>query len=182
MILKPQDVAVSLLLALYPDKRRTYVGVAKRLGLSASESHEATTRARKARLVRRSEEEIAGRPLLKARTNDLLEFLIHGIRYVFVPDRGPLTRGMPTAHAASPLSQHVRTSDTVPVWPDPSGTVRGESFQPLYAGAVIAARNDPRMYEVLALVDALRAGRPRERELAAALLADALKERPSGND
>lgn len=34
----------------------------------------------------------------------LEEFVSHGIRYVYVPDRGEMTRGMPTLHAAPPLS------------------------------------------------------------------------------
>lgn len=175
MILRPQDVVVCVLLALHPDERRTYIGVAKRTGLSRAECHNATIRARKAGLIRRGEDEIGGRPILKARTKPLLEFLIHGIRYVFVPDRGPLTRGMPTAHAAPPLNQLIVDNETPPVWPDPQGTVRGESFQPLYPNVIVAARQDPRMYEALALIDALRAGRARERDLAATLLTTALK-------
>jgi hypothetical protein len=172
--LKPQDVAVGLLLALYPDKRLTYAGVAKRLGLSQSGSHDATIRARRAGLIRRSEDDFGGRPVLKARTDALLEFLIHGIRYAFVPDRGPITRGMLTAHAAPPLNALIMDSDVRPVWPSPRGTARGESFQPLYPGALIAAEQDPTMYEALALIDALRGGRARERKLAAELLTAAL--------
>lgn len=175
MILKPQDVVVSVLLALHPDQRRTYVGVAKRIGLSPAECHNATIRARKAGLIRRGDDAIAGRPTLKARTRSLLEFLIHGIRYVFVPDRGPRTRGMPTAHAAPPLNAIIVDSDTRPVWPDAHGTARGESFQPLYPTVLVAARQDPRMYEALALIDALRGGGARERELAAKLLTTALE-------
>ena len=57
-----------------------------------------------------------------------------------------------------------------PVWPDPEGTVRGEELRPLYRSAPAAARRDPALYELLALVDAVRAGRPRERKLAVAEL------------
>ncbi len=174
MILKPQDVAVSLLLAVHPAERRTYVGVGKRLGLSAAEAHNATVRARKAKLIRRGDDEVQGRPTLKVQIDSLLEFLVHGIRYVFVPERGPLTRGVPTAHGAPPLNRIIVSSDPVPVWPDPRGSVRGESFEPLYPAALIAAQ-DPRMYEALALIDALRSGRARERKLAAEALTTALK-------
>jgi hypothetical protein len=44
----------------------------------------------------------------------------------------------------------------------------------LYAGAPAAARNDARLYELLALVDAVRLGRPRERRVATDLLETAL--------
>ena len=55
----------------------------------------------------------------------------------------------------------------VPVWPDPNGTKKGLAVQPLYGSAPIAAKNDPALYELLALVDALRLGRARERAIAA---------------
>jgi hypothetical protein len=78
---------------------------------------------------------------------NLEEFLLHGVRYVFLPDRGQLSRGMPTAHAAPPL-----TSQLVP---DPEGKVRGMIFSPLYKSAPHASRKDPQLYELLTLVDAI---------------------------
>ena len=53
-----------------------------------------------------------------------------------------------------------------PVWPDPEGRVQGVSVQPLYASVPGAARRDPELYHLLALVDSLRIGRARERALA----------------
>jgi hypothetical protein len=44
--------------------------------------------------------------------------------------------------------------------------VRGYSFTPLHKNVPQAALEDKRLYELLALVDALRDGRARERELA----------------
>jgi hypothetical protein len=43
-------------------------------------------------------------------------------------------------------------------------------LEPLYPSAVDAARRDPVLYECLALVDAIRVGRARERALAVDLL------------
>lgn len=43
---------------------------------------------------------------------------------------------------------------------------RGESFSPLYKSVPVAAKNDPKLYELLVLVDALRGGRARERDVA----------------
>jgi len=51
-------------------------------------------------------------------------------------------------------------------WPDPMGETRGSSFSPLYKSVPKAARNDKALYELLVLVDAIRGGRARERELA----------------
>ncbi|MDO9620597.1 MAG: hypothetical protein Q7I91_01690, partial [Moraxellaceae bacterium] len=57
-----------------------------------------------------------------------------------------------------------------PVWPSPEGTVRGLSFSPLYRSAPEAALRDIKLHELLALADALRGGRARERKLAAELI------------
>ena len=56
------------------------------------------------------------------------------------------------------------------VWPSLAGTVRGASVTPLYAAAPATAVNNPALYELLALVDAVRLGRARERTRAKQLL------------
>ena len=53
------------------------------------------------------------------------------------------------------------------VWPDDSGDTTGTSLEPLHPSAPRAARSSPELHELLALVDALRVGRARERALAA---------------
>ena len=57
---------------------------------------------------------------------------------------------------------------------DPKGDTRGQEFRPLYKTAPVAARRDSALYEVLALFDAIRGGRPRERQLGFELLAERL--------
>ncbi|VAW78000.1 hypothetical protein MNBD_GAMMA15-805 [hydrothermal vent metagenome] len=60
----------------------------------------------------------------------------------------------------------VSSNEPPPVWPDPEGEVRGIAFSPLYKSAPKAARADPEFYELLVLVDGIRAGRARERDIA----------------
>jgi hypothetical protein len=92
---------------------------------------------------------------------------MHGIQYVFVPERGQFNRGMPTSYACSPLNElMVESDEPPPVWPDSQGEVRGESFSPIYQSVPVAAKNDPKLYELLALVDAIRGGRIRVKEIA----------------
>src|SRR5687767_10937991 len=111
---------------------------------------------------------VSGRPVLPS----LLEFLVHGVRYAYPPDRGALTAGMPTGYAAPPLDKViVQPDEPPPVWPYAQGMVRGYSFAPLYPSVPAAAARDPKLYELLALVDAIRDGRARERDLAAKELA-----------
>ena len=66
---------------------------------------------------------------------------------------------MPTAHAAPPLKGQIIDGDLPPVWPDAEGKVRGVTFEPLHKAAPKAARKDPALYELLALIDAVRDGR-----------------------
>ncbi len=97
----------------------------------------------------------------------LREFLIHGVRYAYPPKHGGLTRGMPTGYAAPPLNKViVQPNEPPPVWPYAEGVVRGYSFAPLYPTVPMAAERDPKLYELLALVDAMRDGRARERNFA----------------
>lgn len=157
-MLKSQDVVVLLKLA-GASPEWTYASLAQSLGMSTSEVHAAVGRTKACGLYN----EHARAPHRKA----LLEFLVHGLRYVFPGERGGVTRGLPTAHAAPPLQALIQSDGELPpVWPDPEGTVRGEALQPLYRSVPTAARRDPALYELLALVDAARSGRPRERRLA----------------
>lgn len=104
------------------------------------------------------------------------EIFRYGVPYFLPTVRGELTRGMPTAYAAPPLNAYiVQGSDPPPVWPDPEGSVRGQALVPLYRSVPFAARQDPALYEWLALVDALRGGSTRERQLAGKLLDERLQ-------
>jgi hypothetical protein len=50
------------------------------------------------------------------------------------------------------------------IWPDASGREMGFAVQPLYPGIVNAVKADDKLY--LMLIDALRVGRVRERNMA----------------
>ena len=161
MQLKAQDVLVLLKLVALGRVPWSYAGLAAQLGMSPSQLHAAVKRALAAQLAVREGGAIV--PQIR----NLEEFLVHGVRYAFIPERGEMTRGMPTGYAAPPLSGHiVASNEPPPVWPDAEGEVRGAAFAPLYSLAPRAARLDTRLYELLVLVDAIRGGRAREREFA----------------
>lgn len=87
--------------------------------------------------------------------------------YTFPAEPGAMTRGVPTHYAASPLKQHLEQGpEPPPVWPYSQGTTRGYSYAPLHKNVPKAALDDPRLYELLALVDGLRDGKACERDLA----------------
>jgi hypothetical protein len=150
MTLKPQDIVVLLKLLKAGDKRPTYAQLAVDLYMSPSEVHASIRRARTARLIHGPE--LGDRVNAKA----LEEFLVHGIRYAFPPEKGGMIRGMPTASAAEPLSRKMTQEEPVPVWPFEQGSKRGYAFLPLYKKAPQAALKDHELYQLLAPVDALR--------------------------
>ena len=127
--------------------------------MSASEVHAGIKRGTAARLMDMERK--------KPIKSNLTEFIIHGVKYAYPPERGGITRGLPTSYAAEPLSQYIVQSDEPPpVWPDPEGQVRGYAFSPLYRTVPAACKSDSTLYELLALVDAIRDGRARERAIA----------------
>lgn len=159
--LHPQDVLVLAKLLAYGRQRPSMAQMGLDLSISPSEVHAALQRLERARLVIRDQEEV--RPSLQA----VEEFLLHGVKYAFPVTRGEVTRGVPTSYAGPPLMAHFAgSSDLPPVWPHPSGSVRGVTLEPLYRTVPAAALRDRALYELLVLIDALREGRARERKLA----------------
>jgi hypothetical protein len=157
--LRPQDVVVLLKLFSYRGRRPSMAQMAIDLSLSSSEVHAALKRLVTARLVSGGD----NRPLRAAAE----EFLLHGLKYVFPPKRGEVTRGVPTSYAAPPLDKRIaHGTELPPVWPFAEGRQRGIALEPLYRSVPDAALRDSTLYELLALIDALRDGRARERKTA----------------
>ena len=172
VVLKPQDVLVLLKLVSLGSRDVSFAVLAESVRMSPSEVHAGVRRAQKSRLY----SEATRQPIGK----NLEEFLVHGVKYAFPAETGGKTRGVPTSYAAPPLKEVVVSGDDPlpPIWPSASGTVSGLTFQPLYKSAPFAAQGDAKLYELLALVDALRSGRVREQKAAIQLLKDRL--RPNG--
>lgn len=157
--MRPQDIVVLLGIETMDDPSWRQNELARTVMLSASEVTESLERSKRAGLLDESKR--------KVRKKALLEFLEHGLRYVFPAAPGALVRGVPTAHSARPLADTIVAADNDAfVWSYDEGTVRGQAITPLYPTVPQAAVRHERLYELLALVDALRVGRAREREQA----------------
>ncbi len=155
--MKPQDVLLLLKIISINNTAWNQKPVAEALGLSQSEVSEAVARCKYAGLLAPN-----GKTVMKMA---LLEFLQYGLRYVFPVKPGAVVRGVPTSHSASPLKEDIQSTEAY-VWPFGNGTVRGHGILPLYPSVPEAALKDQNLHELLALADALRIGRARERELA----------------
>lgn len=167
--LKPQDVAVLLGLRLMRQEKFTFAALARRVGLSTGETHASVHRAALSRLVLllpQSAPEVIGAAFR--------EFAVHGLRYAFPAVQGGVSRGMLTGLQATSARDAVEKETLLPVWATPEGSQRGYAIAPLYPAAPAACRDDPQLYELLALVDASRGGSARERKIAVELLAQRL--------
>jgi hypothetical protein len=161
-VLKPQDLLVAVRLAIASAHGSTYPNLAASLRISASEAHAALKRAAACGLVDQTTR--------KAKRSALLEFVVHGLRYVFPPSWSGVARGIPTSYAAPPLSESIVQDELPPVWPHPEGGTRGQGLRPIYKSVPDACLGDAELYEWMALLDAIRSGRARERELAVGVL------------
>jgi hypothetical protein len=164
--MRPQDVAVLLKVASLGKGSWLARDVAAALHLSPAEVSNSLKRSALAGLLASDKRTVS--------KGALLDFLQHGLPYVFPVRPGGMVRGIPTAHSASPLRARF-TSEEVFVWPSAKGSERGQEIAPLYNGAVAAAMEDAQLHELLALTDALRVGRARERTEAVKELAKRLK-------
>lgn len=164
MNLKQQDIYVILKILSLRREKWVYSGLSETLLLSPSAANDAVKRAIQCGLMR---------PALGVESNPqpisaaVLEFLAHGIRYVFPAQTGGLSRGIVTGFAAPGLGDDVADAgETVNVWPWSQGSYRGYSLSPLYRRAPEAVQEAPRFHAYLALTDILRQPSPRGREVA----------------
>jgi len=94
--IKPQDIAVLIKLASLGEKKWQHMDLVAALGLSQTEISFSLNRCRTAGFLDSTKK--------KVMKTALLEFLVHGLKYVFPALPGPISRGLPTAHSAAPLA------------------------------------------------------------------------------
>lgn len=148
----PFDIALALRL-LSP--AGTFVELADELGVAPSQVHSALTRLARAGLLK------PGTRATNARA--LTEFALYGVRYAFPVTKGSLAFGVPTAYSTSPLAAEVDAVDVVVLPAAVPDAVQGFAITPLYRGAAGLAARVPQLFEMVALVDAIRLGDPRIR-------------------
>jgi hypothetical protein len=168
-IMKSQDLVVALKLAA-SGSAKSFADLGASLCISASEAHAAVRRLAEARLW--------DADLKQINRQALLGFLVHGAPYAFPVALKETTRGVPTGWGAPVFKGKIVANEPPPVWPDPEGEMKGQALKPLYPSVVRAAKQDPQLYDLLALVDALRLGRARERKIAERELENRLMKAP----
>jgi hypothetical protein len=167
--LRPVDLVVAVKLATNRGREFVLSTLAEELGLAVSVVHGSIRRCELARLVSRS----AGS--IRAIRAAVKEFAVHGAKYAFPAAVGPLGRGTPTSVGGPSLAGHFDPSKLfAPVWPDANGEAWGPTVIPLHSSVPAAARRDSAFYDFMTLLDAVRMGAARERELAIAAIEEQL--------
>jgi hypothetical protein len=160
--MRPQDIVILLKIITFPDNAGWKImDLVSSLHLSQSEISESLNRSSLAGLI-----DFGKRKVMRL---SLMEFLEHGIHYVFPQHPGALVRGIPTAHSHPDMKKKIVSSEDY-VWPDTDGKVRGQAIEPLAKSVVKAVRQDGQLYKLLALVDVIRVGKTREIKIALAEL------------
>ena len=159
--MRSHDIVVLMKMISLGDKHWYHKDLAHQLFISPSEVAESLNRSKISRLINPE----------KSRVNTQLfrDFLVSGLPVVFPAEPGRITLGFPTAHSAPPLHELIGASEGY-VWPSAKGTMRGEAILPLHPKVTEAIQKDAALYELLALADAIRVGRAREKSLAIELL------------
>jgi len=155
--MRPQDVLILLKILSLNDKGFKLIDLCQSIGVSLSEVSDSISRSVFAHLIAPDKKT----PMRKA----IYEFLVHGLPYVFPAQPGALVVGIPTAYSAEPLSDTFGVEDPV-VWSDTEGVIKGQEIPVFHPKQGQAAKADKNLYELLALTDALRIGKAREKKIA----------------
>lgn len=175
MVIKPQDIVVlAKLISNQADQHWSQYSIASELCLSPSQVNSAFKRLVISGLMTPYHPPNKPQPIIDA----CEEFFTHALKYVFPEKLGEMSRGIPTSYAAPSLKDLiVPGSDLIPVWPYGEGTERGRALKPLYASVPksISKYPDPVFYDILTLIDSIRSGRAREKQIATQRLSKILK-------
>ncbi len=171
MELKPQDLVVSLKVLTKGKAKWNQRELAQSLGMSLSEVNGAIRRAIRAGLMVESGSKLQAP---QAVPYALEEFIQHGVRYAFSVERGSITRGIPSGAVGAKLEGGFSNLNEheIPVWPSPHGKARGIAIKPLYRSIpdVVEKEENRELYILLSLVDMIREGRARDRNLASEVI------------
>lgn len=155
--MRPQDVAILLKIIVLDSQNWQVQPLSNSLHISMGEISHSLQRSRIAGLIDFKQK----RPNRMA----ILEFLTHGVKYVFPQKPGAMVRGIPTAHS-HPFMKKLIKSDVNYVWAHRDGEMMGEQILPFYDNQPEAVKDDPLFYKLLALVDVIRVGQVRETNIA----------------
>lgn len=159
--MRPQDIVILLKILTKKEPGWQYRDLSAELFISVSEISESLHRSHIAGLIDESRRKVF--------RQSLMEFIEHGLHFVFPQLPGTMVTGIPTAHSHPFFKKHF-ISELDYVWPDEDGSMRGLSIIPLHKGVPGAGKKDEQLYKWLAAIDIIRVGRVREIKFALEIL------------
>jgi predicted transcriptional regulator len=156
--MRPQDIVILLKIVAKKSEVWQMKDLAVELFISAAEVSDSLNRSVMAGLLE-------GEKKKKVYRKSIMEFIEHGLHYVFPVIPSGMVNGVLTAHS-HPFMKKYFQSELEYVWPEPRGTHRGLAIEPLYKEVPKAVLEDAELYKMLALIDVIRVGRVREWSLA----------------
>lgn len=157
--MKPQDILILLTILIEENSVLWQnLTISRKLNISPAETGDSINRSMRSGLLD------ANRKVMR---NNLFEFLLYGLKYVFPAIPGGITRGIPTAHSSKFFKNKILTSNKNKyVWPYEKGTEQGQSIKPLYKTVPSVIAENQELYYILSLLDAIRIGGSRENMIA----------------
>ncbi|MBI9054760.1 MAG: winged helix-turn-helix transcriptional regulator [Bacteroidales bacterium] len=147
--MRPQDIVVLLKIIALKHNDWYNSDLAQSLKISPSVISEVLNRCKMAGLIDSKKR--------KVNINSFIEFLIYGFRYVIPTQPGAIVKGIPTAHSASPIKEHISSGSDIYVWANAKGTHRGQAIEPLFKSIPKIVQEDKGFYELLIIIDTIRA-------------------------
>jgi predicted transcriptional regulator len=172
--MRPQDIVILLKIITKGSTPWQNKDLSQELNISQSEISDSLNRSAMAGLIESDTKK-------KVYRQSLMEFIQHGLHYVFPATPTGMVNGIYTAHSHPFMKNKFKNIDTAfeYVWPDFKGEVRGLAIEPLYKETVKAIRQDQNLYKMLALIDVIRVGRVREFKVAIEELEKMILHEPS---
>ncbi len=163
--IKSQDVLL-LLKLLVKSENDNQQSIARSLEISQTEISMGLKRLKYAELLSSNGQ---------VNTEASLEFLVHGLKYIFPAQIGAIAAGIPTSFAKPGFKYVKYKDDELYVWAHPEGSIRGIVLKPIHPSFPIACLKDDKLYTLASLVEMVRAGRAREKNIAAEELSKIIK-------
>jgi len=104
--------------------------------------------------------------LNRVNKKQLLDFIQHGVPYVFHSKLREMTIGIPTSHGCPILRNEFSEENTAYVWPHKDGKKQGYAVEPLHRKFPEACLKNELLYNICGCIDGIRVGRARDKKLA----------------
>lgn len=166
-----RDILVLVNYIIWDERKWNAKSFSEHLGIHRNSLYDSLAVLHHAKLI--------GKNSMKPNFENIEEFLVCGLKYLFPPKFGDGGVGMYTAYSAEPLSEIIVHQKKI-VWLEDDANDKGQiSLEPIHKSVPKLCLRNHELHEYFSLLDAIRAGRARERVIGVELLVKKLHKRKS---